>query len=53
MRKWEEHHNTGHAHMSLGGRAPADDPNVIPFPTGRTRRQERLGGLLNEYHNTA
>jgi hypothetical protein len=39
--------------MALDGRASADDPNVILFPTGRIQRRERLGGLLNEYYNTA
>lgn len=53
MCAWEEHYNTGRAHMALGGRAPADDPNVIPFPSGHVRRRTRLGGLLNEYRNTA
>jgi transposase InsO family protein len=49
MTEWEEHYNTGRAHMGLDGRAPADDPNVIPFPTTRIHRQPRLGGLLNDY----
>lgn len=53
MRQYEEHYNTERAHMALGGRAPTDDPNVIPFPSGQLRRRARLGGLLNAYHNTA
>jgi putative transposase len=44
MTEWEEHYNTGRAHMALSGRAPADDPNVIPFPTARIHRHQRLGG---------
>ncbi|WP_349263766.1 hypothetical protein [Actinocrinis sp.] len=36
MRHWEEHDNTEQAHMALGGRAPADDPNVIPSPRPRS-----------------
>ena len=53
MRAWEVHDNAGRAHMALGGRAPNVDPNVIPFPSGHVRRRARLGGLLNEYRNTA
>jgi putative transposase len=53
MRLWEEHYNNGRAHMAVGGRAPADDPNVIPFPSAQIRRRARLGGLLNEHHNVA
>jgi len=36
-RQGEEHYNTERAHMTLGGRAPADDPNVIPLPVGHIR----------------
>jgi transposase InsO family protein len=53
MTEWEEHYNTGRAHMGLDGRAPADDPNVIPFPTTRIQRHPRLGGLLNDYQPAA
>lgn len=53
MRQWEEHYNAERAHMALGGRAPNDDPNVIPFSAAHIRRRARLGGLLNEYHNAA
>jgi len=53
MRQWEEHYNTGRAHMAPAGRAPCDDPYLIPFPTTYPRRRERLGGLLNEYHKAA
>lgn len=53
MREREEHYNTGRAHMALGGRAPADDPTVLPFLTGHIRRQARLGGPLNDHRNAA
>jgi putative transposase len=53
MRQWEEHYNTERAHMALAGRAPADDPKVIPFPAGHIRRRARLGGLLNTDHSAA
>jgi hypothetical protein len=47
------HYNSGRAHRALNLRAPADDPNLIPFPTHRIHRQKILGGLLNEYHPAA
>jgi transposase InsO family protein len=53
MTESEQHYNTGRAHMALSGRAPADDPNVIPFPTSRIQRHSRLGGLLNDYRQAA
>jgi hypothetical protein len=45
MTEWEQHYNTR--------RAPGDDPNVIPFPAARIRRQPRLGGLLSDYRQAA
>ncbi|MER8162329.1 integrase core domain-containing protein [Streptomyces sp. NPDC094472] len=47
---YAEHCNGGRAHRSLGLRAPDDDPNVIPLPAAGVRRQQVLGGPLNEYH---
>lgn len=53
MTEWEEeHYNTGRAHMGLDGRAPADDPNVIPFPAACIQRHPHLGGLPNDYRQT-
>jgi hypothetical protein len=51
--RYTQHYNTGRAHRSLNLRAPADNPNIIPFPTQGVRRQGILGGLLNEYHPAA
>ena len=48
MRQWERHYNTGRAHMALDGRAPADDPNVIPFPIAHIRRTPARRGRANE-----
>ncbi|HWG23047.1 integrase core domain-containing protein [Actinospica sp.] len=53
MTEREEHYNTERAHMALEGRAPSDDPNVIPFPATRIQRHSRLGGLLNDYRQAA
>ncbi|WP_260479308.1 integrase core domain-containing protein [Kibdelosporangium aridum] len=51
------HHNTGRSHQGNGMRlrAPHDEPNMIPFPVriDRIRRQQCLGGLLNEYKPAA
>ena len=53
LNRYAQHYNTGRSHRSLGLRAPADAPNVIPFPAARIRREPVLGGLLNEYHKTS
>lgn len=53
MRQGQEHYNTERAPMALAGLAPADDPNVILFPSAQIRQQARLGALLNAYHNAA
>ncbi|WP_257232581.1 transposase [Streptomyces sp. Rer75] len=47
---YAQHYNAGRAHRSLSLRAPNDAPNVIPLPAATVRRQQVLGGLLNEYH---
>ena len=51
--RYTQHYNTGRAHRSLNLRAPADNPNIIPFPTQGVKRQGILGRLLNEYHPAA
>jgi hypothetical protein len=48
-----EHYNTGRARRALALRAPADDPNIIPFPAHHVTRRPVLGGLLNEYNPAA
>jgi putative transposase len=50
---YTRHYNTARPHRALNLRAPADDPNVIPFPASRIRREPILGGLLNEYHRAS
>jgi putative transposase len=39
----------------MGLRAPDDDPDVLPFPvcTDRIQLRPRLGGLINEYQQSA
>ena len=43
----------GRQHRALHLRAPADDPDVIPFPAQHIQRHEVLGGLIHEYRDTA
>jgi transposase InsO family protein len=50
---YAEHHNTGRPHRALQLRAPADDPDVIPFPAQHIHRHDVLSGLIHEYRNTA
>jgi putative transposase len=50
---YARHYNTARPHRALKLRAPADDPNVIPFPAKRIHRDRVLGGLINEYHKTS
>jgi putative transposase len=51
------HHNAGRSHQGneMRLRAPDDEPNTTPFPAriDTIRRQQRLGGLLNEYRPAA
>ncbi|MFL6052870.1 MAG: integrase core domain-containing protein [Actinoallomurus sp.] len=43
------HFNRHRPHRSLDLRAPTDEPNVIPLPTGQIQRHDVLGGLIKEY----
>jgi len=40
LAEYERHHNTARPHRALRLRAPADDPNVIPFPAQQIHRHE-------------
>jgi hypothetical protein len=31
--------------------ARCDEPRILPFPSGKVKCLERLGGLLNHYYN--
>lgn len=53
LAEYAQHYNTGRPHRALQLRAPADDPDVIPFPAPRIQRHDILSGLTHEYHNTA
>ena len=51
--EYADHDNRHRPHRSLGLRAPTDDSDVIPLPTGRIERREVLGGLINEYQRAS
>ncbi|WP_181807821.1 integrase core domain-containing protein [Streptomyces shenzhenensis] len=53
LAEYAEHYNSGRPHRALHLRAPADDPDVITFPTQHTQRHDVLSGLIHEYRNTA
>ncbi|MGW2936610.1 integrase core domain-containing protein [Streptomyces sp. NPDC001156] len=53
LAEYAGHYNSGRPHRALQLRAPADDPDVIPFPAQRIQRHDILGGLIHEYRNTA
>ena len=53
LEEYVEHYNTHRAHRALTLRAPADAPNVIPFPAACVTRRPVLGGLINEYEAAA
>jgi transposase InsO family protein len=53
LAEYAQHYNCGRAHRALQLRAPADDPDVIPFPAQRIHRHDILSGLIHEYHNAA
>jgi putative transposase len=53
LAEYAEHYNSGRPHRALHLRAPADDPDVIPFPAQHIQRHDVLSGLIHEYRDTA
>jgi transposase InsO family protein len=53
LAEYAEHYNSGRPHQALQLRAPADDPNVIPFPAQGVQRHNVLGGLIHEYSDAS
>ncbi|WP_246144693.1 integrase core domain-containing protein [Actinacidiphila oryziradicis] len=53
LAEYTQHYDCGRAHRALQLRAPADDPDVIPFPAQRIHRHDIFSGLIHEYHNAA
>jgi hypothetical protein len=53
-REYEIHHNQRQPHRSLDGAAPLNPlPEPIDLEQYCTRRQARVGGLINEYRLVA
>ncbi|MDX3260174.1 integrase core domain-containing protein [Streptomyces sp. MI02-2A] len=53
LAEYAEHYNSGRPHRAQHLRAPADDPDVIPFPAQHIQRHDVLSGLIHEYRDTA
>ncbi|MFB6784768.1 integrase core domain-containing protein [Streptomyces sp. NPDC056352] len=53
LAEYAEHHNSARPHRALQLRAPADNPNVIPFPAQHVQRHNLLRGLIHEYSDTS
>ncbi|MEU2915891.1 integrase core domain-containing protein [Streptomyces massasporeus] len=53
LAEYAEHYNSGRPHRALHLRAPADDPDVIPFPAQHIQRHDVLSGLIHQYRDTA
>jgi transposase InsO family protein len=50
---YAEHYNTARPHRAVHLRAPTDDPEIIPLPSQRIKRNDVLNGLIHEYRNAA
>jgi putative transposase len=48
-----EHYHHARPHQGLEQRRPCEPADVVPLPTGRVERRDRLGGLLHEYFRAA
>ena len=55
LREYEAHHNGHRPHMALAGAAPGKPlpPEVADLRAFRTRRHDRVGGIIHEYRQAA
>jgi transposase len=55
LREYEAHHNGHRPHMTLAGAAPDRPlpPEVVDLEALRTRRHDRVGGVIHEYRQAA
>jgi transposase len=55
LREYEAHHNGHRPHMALAGAAPDRPlpPEVVDLESFRTRRHDRVGGVIHEYRQVA
>jgi Integrase core domain len=53
LAEYIDHYNHARPHQGIEQRRPWEPADVIPLPTGRVERRDRLGGVLREYSRTA
>jgi putative transposase len=55
LRDYETHHNTHRPHMALASAAPDKPlpPEIVDLDAFRTRKYDRAGGVIREYHQAA
>ena len=56
LKEYLEHYNRERSHQARGNVPLPDaeaEPPILPFPSGRVKCRERLGGLLRHYHRAA
>jgi putative transposase len=57
VHEYVAHYNLERPHQSLGNvplpDADEDEPRILPFPSGKVKCRERLGGVLRHYYRDA
>ncbi len=53
LAEYIDHYNQARPHQGIDQRRPCEPADVIPLPTGRVERRDRLGGILREYSRAA
>jgi len=48
-----DHYYHARPHQGIDQRRPYEPANVVPLPTGRIERRDRLGGVIHEYSRAA
>ena len=48
-----DHYNCARPHQGIDQRRPCEPANLVPLPTGRIERRDRLGGVIHEYNRAA
>ena len=57
LKEYVEQYNAERPHQARGNvplpDADAEEPRILPLPSGEVKCRERLGGLLRHYHRAA
>lgn len=57
VREYVEHYNLERPHQAKGNvplpDAAESEPRILPFPSGKVKCRERLGGVLRHYYRAA